>query len=124
MTVEIDHKPLLGLMTTERSSLSPRLASIRLDLLSYSLRLVHGPGKEIVLVNTLSRTSPARLLLHEDLGTDPLLQVCNVVTKSQETSWKYARAAESDEELSVVLQLIKNGWLSFNKGCSKRALSY
>ena len=92
---------------------------MRLDLLSYSLRLVHGPGKEIVLVNTLSR-----LLLHEDLGTDPLLQVCNVVTKSQETSWKYARAAESDEELSVVLQLIKNGWLSFNKGCLKRALCY
>ena len=45
VTVETDHKPLLGLVTKEISSLSSRLASMRLDLLSYSLRLVHRPGK-------------------------------------------------------------------------------
>ena len=56
------------------------------------------------LADTLSKAWPARTLLHEDLGTEPLLQVCNIVIRSQETSLKYARATESDEELSVVLR--------------------
>ena len=76
------------------------------------------------LADTLSKAWPARTLLHEDLGTEPLLQVCNIVIRSQEASLKYARATESDEELSVVLKLSKNGWPSFKKGCSKRALPY
>ena len=71
VTVETDHKPLLRLMTKEISSLFPILASIRLDLLSYSLRLVHRPGKEMKLADTLSRACPAGTLLHWGMATDP-----------------------------------------------------
>ena len=124
VSVETDHKPLIGLMKKDISSLSPRLASMRLELLSYSIELVHKPGKSLVLADTLSRSCPAGTLLHEDLGTDPLLQVCSVVIRSEEVNGKYVRATENDEELSVVLKLVQDGWPSFKKGCPRRALPY
>ena len=93
-------------MTKEISSLSPRLASIRIDVLSYSLKLVHRPGKEVVLTDVLPRACPAEMLLYKNLRTDPLLQVCNMVIKSQKRSSRYT---ELNEKLSVVLKRIKKG---------------
>jgi hypothetical protein len=124
VTVETDHKPLIGIMKKEISTLSPRLASMRLELLSHSIELVHKPGKDMVLADTLSRSCPAGTQVHEDLGSDPLLQVCQVVVQSEEASLRYSRATQMDEELAVVLRLVREGWPSFKKGCPRRALPY
>lgn len=122
--VETDHKPLIGIMAKDICLLSPRLAAMRLQLLSFSIELVYRPGKELVLADTLSRSCPAGTQIHEDLGTDPLLQVCKVVIQSEETNCKYAKATLLDEELTVVLRMVKEGWPTFKKGCPQRALPF
>ena len=51
--VETDHQPLIGLMAKPISELSPRLAQMRLELLSYPvlLELKHKPGTDIILAD-------------------------------------------------------------------------
>ena len=85
LVVETDHLPLIGLMRKDINSLSPRLAAMRLELLSYPVELKHRPGTEMVLADTLSRACPEGTELHDDLSTDPLLSVCKVVIRSDET---------------------------------------
>ena len=54
--VETDHLPLVGLMGKDINSLSPRLAAMRLKLLSYPIDVVYKPGKDMVL--SVQRASP------------------------------------------------------------------
>lgn len=124
LVVETDHKPLLGLMKKDIAMLSPRLASMRLMLLSYSIALKYTPGKYMVLADTLSRSCPAGTDLHDDLGSDPLLQVCNIAIRSSDTLKKYQEATLRDEELSVVIRLVQEGWPSFKKACPSRGLPF
>ena len=124
VTVETDHKPLFGIMKKDICTLSPRLAVMRLELLSHSIELVHSPGKDLILADTLSRSCLAGTQLHDDLSAYPLLQVCQVVVQSEDTSVKYAKATELDDELAVVLWLVEEGRPSFKKGCLRRALPY
>ncbi|KAF6036520.1 hypothetical protein EB796_005173 [Bugula neritina] len=87
--VETDHLPLIGLMKKDINELSPRLAAMRLELLTYPIQLVYKPGTEMVLADTLSRSSPKDTNLCEDLEVDPLLSVCSVVIRSDDVMEKY-----------------------------------
>jgi len=108
--VETDHLPLIGLMKKDINELSTRLAAMRLELLTYPIQLVYKPGTEIVLADTLSRSCPKDTNLCEDLEVDPLLSVCSVVIRSDNVMEKYQRATSQDEELSVVMRYILEGW--------------
>lgn len=55
ITVQTDHKPLIGLMDKPCDELSPRLQSLKLKTLSYDLTLVYKPGKLMEYADTLSR---------------------------------------------------------------------
>ena len=122
--VETDHLPLLGLMNKDINQLSPRLATMRLELLAYPIELVFKPGADMVLADTLSRSCPEGTSLNDDLGTDPLLSVCSVVIQSEEVMNKYQLATKQDEELQVVMRYIKEGWPSHRKACASRAKGY
>ena len=45
LTVETDHKPLVGLFQKPLNKLSPRLQCMRLKLLRYDLNVIWKPGK-------------------------------------------------------------------------------
>lgn len=124
--IETDHMPLLGIMRKDINLLSPRLAAMRLELLSYPIKfeLLYKPGKDMVLADTLSRSCPQGTDLFEDLAVDPLLSVCSVVIRSDETMNKYKLATDSDEELEVVRRYIEKGWPQCRKTCGKRALAF
>lgn len=125
VSVETDHRSLLGLFQKDVGDISPRLASMRLDLIRYpvDMRLIFRPGKEMVLADTLSRSCPPETEVDDD-ELDPILQVCAVVIRSEEVMAKYQRATAADEELSVVVRYVKHGWPSKRKSCAGRALSY
>jgi len=56
VTIETDHKPLLQLLQTKHfDELTPRLQGMRLKLMRYNYKLVHIPGKQLVLADSLSR---------------------------------------------------------------------
>ena len=126
ITVETDHQPLVGLLSKDINSLSPRLAAMRLQLLSYAVKLnvTYKPGKELIIADTLSRACPQGTDLFEDLEVDPLVSVCSIVIKSEEVMAKYKKATESDEELSIVSKYIKQGWPTCKKSCASRALPF
>ena len=122
--VETDHLPLIGLMKKDINELSPRLAAMRLELLTYPIELVFKPGTDMVLADTLSRACPKNTNLCEDLEVDPLLSVCSVVIRSEQVMEKYQRATSQDEELSVVMRYIQEGWPMHKKNCAGRARVY
>ena len=106
VVVETDHKPLLGIMRKEISSLTPRLGRMRLDLMTYpKLELVYRPGKELVLADTLSRACPPGTDIQ--IMYDPMLQVCSLVVSLQNAMVKYRGATNSDEQLAVVVKYIE-----------------
>ena len=68
VTIETDHKPLIGLIKKDVNTLSPRLAGLRLKLMPYSnCELKWRPGKELIIADTLSRTCPAGSNVEDDL---------------------------------------------------------
>lgn len=52
--VHIDHKPLENIATKLLAAASPRLLRMLLQLQKYSLRIIHVPGKNILVADTLS----------------------------------------------------------------------
>ena len=124
--VEADHQLIRGLMAKPISELFPRLALMRLELLSYPvlLELKHKPGTDIILADVLSRTCLQGADLSEDLSCDPLKQVCTVLIKDEVVLRKYQLASELDRELITVMRYIQNGWPVSRKLCVSDALPY
>ena len=124
--IETDHLPLVGILEKDINLLSPRIAAMRLELMSYPIHfdLVYKPGREMVLADTLSRACPQDTDLCEDLEQDALLSVCSVVIRSSTVMHKYQLATENDEELVIVRKYIEQGWPSEKKSCGNRALAF
>lgn len=103
--VETDYRSLLDLFQTNVGELTPRLANMRMELINYpiDMQLVFRPGKEIILVDTLSRSCPQEFGKGAQVEPNPMLQVCTVVIRSYEIRAKYQRATAEDEKLSVVI---------------------
>ncbi|RWR98464.1 hypothetical protein B4U79_04942, partial [Dinothrombium tinctorium] len=55
VTVHTDHKPLVNIFNKEISKLSPRLQRMRMKLYRYDLDVTYKPGKELFIVDALSR---------------------------------------------------------------------
>ena len=56
ITLETDHKPLIPLFSTKHLSDIPiRIQRFRIRLMRYDYNIVHVPGKELIVADTLSR---------------------------------------------------------------------
>ena len=75
-------------------------------MLTYPLRLElkYKPVKDMIVADGLSMTFPHGMEVNDDLGSDPLLQVCQLVIRTDDTMAKYSEASRADEELLVVLK--------------------
>ncbi|XP_067936774.1 uncharacterized protein [Watersipora subatra] len=124
VTVETDHQPLLGLLTKPISKLSPRLAEMRLEILTYpvTLELKYTPGKDMTVADLLSRTCPQGTDAYDDLGANPFLQVCQVIISNDYAMRKYTGATQCDNELFVVLKYNRQRWPNARKSLSSLAL--
>jgi hypothetical protein len=126
ITVETDHKPLLGIMKKEVGVLTPRLAKMRLQMMSYpNVELEYKPGKDLVLADTLSRSCPPdQGVGDKEVDTDPMSFVVCEVFGSVDATERYKNHTATDEELSVVTRLTQCGWPRERKQCAARALPY
>ena len=76
ITVETDHKPLLGIVRKPLNEVSPRLQRMRLRCLRYYYNLEYRPGKEMILADTLSRgPAPTEYDGHADLTEEHISSV-------------------------------------------------
>ena len=125
VTIETDHKPLIGLIKKDLNTLSPRLAGLRLKLMPYSnCELKWRPGKELIIADTLSRTCPAGSNVEDDLKNVSTVLVSRVNFLDNGVVKSYVDATNMDEELSVVKKLVASGWPTARKCVPQRALPY
>ena len=80
VTVESDHKPLESISTKALAAAPPRLQRMLLQLQKYDLKIIHVPGKNIPVADTLSRQSLPIGTDGFDMTSDLEAQVHCIVT--------------------------------------------
>ncbi|UYV65638.1 K02A2.6-like [Cordylochernes scorpioides] len=56
ITLETDHKPLVPIFTSKNiDDLTPRIQRLRLRIMRYSYKIVHTPGKNLIVADALSK---------------------------------------------------------------------
>lgn len=123
VTVESDHKPLVGLFQKPIAKCTPRIQRMRLQLSRYDFKIVYKPGRELFIADTLSR-APSPSLYESDSTQHSEEQVCMVldqVMPSTDTRSKYAVATEEDDTLRLVKKILVAGWPERRSHCPAQA---
>ncbi|XP_064464578.1 uncharacterized protein K02A2.6-like [Ornithodoros turicata] len=109
VTVETDHKPLIGLQSKDLTKMSPRLQRLLLRLQGYSIKLVYVPGKQLTVADALSRApDPASRVQTAD--ADPGLLVSTLVQASPTKLKQIQEATSRDPALQQLAKYIQQGW--------------
>ena len=115
ITVETDHKPLLAIMTKPLHMLSARMQRMRMRLQHYNLKLIHRPGKEMFIADTLSRAF-ANDTEPEDLFDDEV--EVNIVQVSQDKLIQFRNLTAMDPSLQNLKNAVLHGWPDQVKLCT------
>ena len=111
-TVQSDHKPLETIINKPLHKAPPRIQRFLLRLQKYNFRLIHVPGKQLLVVDALSRANlPDQA--SEDMEKEADLQVHTLVSSlavSEEKLVEIQRATQQDPELQKIQHVIKIGW--------------
>ena len=116
VTIQTDHKPLLGIVKRPLAELSPRLQRMRLRCLRYQYTLEYHPAKEMVLADTLSRTPNSSLYDDYDDLTDH--QISSVMEQTIPTPLCRTRcqeATKNDPTMQALLMYMRTGWPATKK---------
>lgn len=82
--VRTDHKPLLGIMKKELSTIpSTRLQRMKIRLMKYKLQLMHVPGKEMYIADLLSRYHDSKTTITEIEDVNDMVHSLNVSEEYQ-----------------------------------------
>lgn len=114
VTVETDHKPLVGLKEKPFESISPRLQRLLYKVIQYDYQLTYVPGKELATADALSRAplSSVHFDPKELRPTDSpdSLRIC-VLATATDKRWDTLREhTATDHQLQCVMSYIVNGW--------------
>ncbi|GFY72776.1 retrovirus-related Pol polyprotein from transposon 17.6, partial [Trichonephila inaurata madagascariensis] len=123
VTVQRDHKPILGLSKKPYDTISPRLQHMLLRLNKYNIQLEYVPGKNLVIADALSRAQSTTDNFDEVLGQEATVRI-NLLTQASPTKWEeIASLTAGDPEMQDVLFHINNGdveeYVSKCKICQK-----
>ena len=120
VTVESDHKPLETILKKPIANAPPRLQRMMLQLQKYDLHIVHVPGKEIPIADSLSRIYTVNSNNCNDISVDLDMVVHSIMNNVPVSPNKLAEIKKeslSDPNLQTVSHFIKNGWPSNRKAC-------
>lgn len=121
VVVETDHLPLIGIMNKGLNDISPRLLKMRLRSQLYDYTLVHNPGKELVLADTLSCAFVSDVCENAEaldtLDNDQIHSVTNGVLRNPTFKDRLLSAVQSDATLQIVVTYIQNGWPAKRNMC-------
>ena len=111
--VESDHKPLESITKKPLSAAPPRLQRMLLQLQRYTFTLVHKPGKDMILADTLSRAyinvKPDSTDLEEDLICAVNFIVSNLPVSDPKMT-EIRSATEQDTTMIRLKNTIQSGW--------------
>ena len=123
VTVETDHKPLLGLLEKPIASSTSRIQRMRLQLMRFEFRLVYKPGKELYIADTLSR-APSSRLYETDVTQhceDQVHSILDQVIPLPTTRSRWAAATEADDTLKLLKAILAAGWPEKKNLCPVQA---
>lgn len=116
--IESDHKPLESIMRKPLASVPPRLQRMILQLQKYNFTIVHRPGKDIPVADTLSRKSLSDQDMSLTEGMD--IQVHTVYSSLPVSDSKLEEIrveTEKDPQFQKLQEVIQNGWPEEKKKC-------
>lgn len=118
ITVESDHKPLETILRKPLALAPPRLQRMLLAMQKYCITLIHRPGKEIPVADTLSRKS----LDEEDESLSEAMEtqvhtVISTAPVSADRLEDIKTQTAQDEQLYTLKQVIQSGWPETRKQC-------
>lgn len=114
VTVETDHKPLVGLKEKPFETISPRLQRLLYKVIQYDYQLKYVPGKELATADALSR-APLSSVHFDPKELRPThstnsLSIC-VLATATDKRWDVLREqTATDHQLQCVISYIVNGW--------------
>ncbi|GFR22222.1 uncharacterized protein K02A2.6 [Trichonephila clavata] len=115
VTVQTDHKPILGFIKKPCDTISPRLQRMLLRLNKYNIQLEYVPGKNLVIADALSRAQSISYNFDEVLGQEATVRI-NLLTQASPTKWKeITKMTTGEPEVLDVLFHINNGWAEKKK---------
>ncbi|GFX38206.1 retrovirus-related Pol polyprotein from transposon 412 [Trichonephila clavipes] len=87
VTVQTDHKPILGLSKKPYNTISPCLQCMLLRLNKYNIQLEYVRGKNIVIADALSRAQSTTDNFDEVLDQEATVRI-NLLTQASPTKWE------------------------------------
>ena len=113
VTVESDHKPLEAITKKQLSATPPRLQRMLLQLQKYTFTLIHKPGKEMLLADTLSCAYLEDELASQELSEDLICAVNQVMSNLPVSDAKLEairQATASDPVMLKLKETLRLGW--------------
>ena len=125
VTVETDHKQLLGIKQKPITDVSPRLQRMRLHCQPFNYNLMYKPSKDLVLADTLSRAYLSNVTDQTDkLDTEQMHGVYMYTMTSDMSRERIRTATDSDRGLTLLKQTMMNGWPQDKKLCPEAVKPY
>lgn len=112
VTVHTDHKPLVYLFKKPLHDVPARLQRMMLTLQKYDLEVIHVPGKEMYISDTLSRAAIQENYVPEnesEMSCHVNLMYSNLAI-SKEYSTKLSQETKKDESLQLLKKYYYEGW--------------
>ena len=112
--VETDHKPLVPLFSSKHlEELPPRVQRFRLRMMRFAFTIIHVPGKELVIADTLSRAPAANPTLEDEtLQDEAQVFACLVLSNLPATEHQLEqvkRHQNSDKVCQAISQFCQSG---------------
>ena len=110
VTVETDHKPLVGIMGKPLHKLSPRIQSMHRKLQWYDINAAWKPGKKMFVLDCLSRAPIKQAVSMQEL--DVIVEVDNIsqLPVSPEKLQEFRDNAANNADLQLLQNTVTRGW--------------
>ncbi|CAI5681852.1 unnamed protein product [Oreochromis niloticus] len=118
VTIESDHKPLESILKKPLASAPPRLQRMILQLQKYNISIIHKPGKDIPVADTLSRKS---IEFHDKSLCDGMdAQIHSVLSNmpvSDQRLSEIRNETAQDPQLNTLRRTTLSGWPDKRSQC-------
>ena len=118
--VQSDHKPLVSITRKSLLAAPPRLQKMLLQLTKYDYEMVHIPGKQIPVADTLWRMflPDEQTAVCQDMDSYVYMIMKNIAMSDQKMQLIKSKI-DSDSEMQSLKQIIINGWHAKTTGIFK-----
>ncbi|GFS12730.1 Pol polyprotein [Elysia marginata] len=119
--VQSDHKPLETIIKKSLHKASPRLQTMMMRLMRYTLQVKYTPGSQMYIADTLSRAYISDQNEETNKNEETVLRIMSATVclpATKERLKEIQQESQADEALKTIRHYIENGWPS-HKGTTE-----